>query len=64
MGDEWHAAVAGDNSAKLSELVLSSAGDKVEAALSILRGCVAILEKNAGEFVIRLQQQQHRRQRR
>ncbi|CAM9951150.1 unnamed protein product [Pylaiella littoralis] len=45
MADLWQAAVAGGDAAKLSELVLSAADFKPESALSVLKTCVALLEK-------------------
>lgn len=47
--DEWNSAVAGGDAEKLSDLVLSSAGSSTEAALSILKSCVTILEKKQGK---------------
>lgn len=46
--DEWNSAVAGGDAAKLSDLVLSSAGSSTESALSILKSCVSLLEKKQG----------------
>ncbi|CAN0219529.1 unnamed protein product [Ectocarpus fasciculatus] len=43
--DEWGSAVANDDSTKLAELVLLWSGSRPDRALSILRDCVSLLEK-------------------
>ncbi|CAM9852451.1 unnamed protein product [Ectocarpus sp. 8 AP-2014] len=43
--DEWGSAVLSGDATKLAELVLVWSGSKPERALSILRDCVALLEK-------------------
>ncbi|CAM9396439.1 unnamed protein product, partial [Ectocarpus sp. 6 AP-2014] len=43
--DEWGSAVVSGDATKLAELVLVWSGSKPERALSILRDCVALLEK-------------------
>ncbi|CAM9470004.1 unnamed protein product, partial [Ectocarpus sp. 12 AP-2014] len=44
-GDEWGSAVASGDARKLAQLVLAWSGSKPERALSILRDCVSLLEK-------------------
>ncbi|CAN0376308.1 unnamed protein product [Ectocarpus fasciculatus] len=43
--DEWGSAVSRGDATKLAELVLDSCGSKPETALSILRNCISLLEK-------------------
>ncbi|CAN0554189.1 unnamed protein product, partial [Ectocarpus sp. 8 AP-2014] len=43
--DEWGSAVASGDATKLARLVLVWSGSKPERALSILRDCVSLLEK-------------------
>ncbi|CAN0454709.1 unnamed protein product, partial [Ectocarpus sp. 12 AP-2014] len=43
--DEWGSAVASGDATKLAELVLLWSGSKPERALSILRDCMSLLEK-------------------
>ncbi|CAM9712659.1 unnamed protein product, partial [Ectocarpus sp. 8 AP-2014] len=43
--DEWGSAVVNDDATKLAQLVLVWSGSKPERALSILRDCVSLLEK-------------------
>ncbi|CAN0055732.1 unnamed protein product [Ectocarpus fasciculatus] len=43
--DEWGSAVVSGDATKLAELVLVSSGSKPERALSILRDCVSLMEK-------------------
>ncbi|CAM9352241.1 unnamed protein product [Ectocarpus sp. 8 AP-2014] len=43
--DEWGSAVVSGDATKLAELVLVWSGSKPERALSILRNCVSLLEK-------------------
>ncbi|CAN0054934.1 unnamed protein product, partial [Ectocarpus sp. 8 AP-2014] len=43
--DEWGSAVASGDATKLAELVLVWSGSKPERALSVLRDCVSLLEK-------------------
>ncbi|CAM9454120.1 unnamed protein product [Ectocarpus sp. 4 AP-2014] len=43
--DEWGSAVVSGDATKLADLVLVWSGSKPERALSILRDCVALLEK-------------------
>jgi len=45
MAEGWKEAVVSGNVEKLSELVLQAAGNKPEAALSLLRRCVQHLAK-------------------
>ncbi|CAN0360222.1 unnamed protein product [Ectocarpus sp. 12 AP-2014] len=44
--DEWGSAVASGDATKLAELVLVCSGSKPERALSVLKGCVSLLEKH------------------
>eukprot|EP00752_Nemacystus_decipiens_P015540 g13865.t1 len=46
MTDEWKEAVAGGDAKKLSDLVLLATGSKPDTALTLLRSCVELLEKN------------------
>ncbi|CAN0372476.1 unnamed protein product, partial [Ectocarpus fasciculatus] len=43
--DEWGSAVASGDATKLAELVLVWAASKPERALSILKDCVSVLER-------------------
>ncbi|CAN0373826.1 unnamed protein product [Ectocarpus fasciculatus] len=43
--DEWGTAVANSDATKLAELVLAWSGSKPERALSVLRNCVSLMEK-------------------
>ncbi|CAN0460882.1 unnamed protein product [Ectocarpus sp. 12 AP-2014] len=43
--DQWGSAVASGDATKLAELVLLWSGLKPERALSVLRDCVSVLEK-------------------
>ncbi|CAN0240023.1 unnamed protein product, partial [Ectocarpus fasciculatus] len=43
--DEWGSAVASGDATKLAELVLVWSGSKPERALSILKDCVSVLER-------------------
>ncbi|CBJ28451.1 hypothetical protein Esi_0106_0011 [Ectocarpus siliculosus] len=43
--DEWGPAVASGDATKLAELVLLWSGLKPERALSVIRDCVSVLEK-------------------
>ncbi|CAM9206126.1 unnamed protein product [Ectocarpus sp. 12 AP-2014] len=43
--DEWGSAVVNGDATKLTQLVMVWSGSKPERALSILRDCVSLLEK-------------------
>ncbi|CAN0449321.1 unnamed protein product [Ectocarpus sp. 12 AP-2014] len=46
--DEWGSAAASGDATKLAELVLLWSGSRPELALSILRDCVSLLEREVG----------------
>lgn len=43
--DKWGSAVVSGDATKLADLVLVSSGSKSERALSIVKNCVSLLEK-------------------
>ncbi|CAM9664823.1 unnamed protein product [Scytosiphon promiscuus] len=47
--DVWGSVVASGDAAKLSEMVVEGCGSKTEVALSLLRNCVGLLEKDLAQ---------------